>query len=146
MQSRVRAASAADLPALYEVWRTAVADTHTFLSAEDHDAIAILVREQYLPNAALDVVVDGHERALAFMGMTGNTIDSLFVHASARGTGLGRHLVELARTRAASLVTEVNEQNVRGLGFWTHMGFRPTGRTDLDGQGRPYPLVQMAWP
>jgi len=146
MRSRVRASSADDAQALFQVWLTAVATTHDFLSQEDREAIARLVRDQYLPTANLDVAVDDSDRPLAFMGMTGNSIDSLFVHAKARGTGLGRQLVELARTRSARLTTEVNEQNQQGLAFWTHMGFRRTGRTDVDGQGRPYPLVKMAWP
>ena len=146
MRARIRASSADDAQALFQVWLTAVAATHDFLSREDHESIAVLVRDQYLPTAVLDVVVDESDRPLAFMGMTGNAIDSLFVHAAARGTGLGRQLVELARTRATALATEVNEQNRQGLAFWTHMGFRRTGRTEVDGQGRPYPLLIMAWP
>ena len=146
MESRIRKAKRDDASALYEAWRTAVADTHDFLSKADHAAIARLVREQYLPSADLDVAVDGQDRPLAFMGMTGREIDALFVHASARGKGVGRALVELAMSRYPALTTEVNEQNLQGIGFWTHVGFRPTGRSELDGQGRPYPLVRMAWP
>ncbi|MGG2473877.1 acetyltransferase, partial [Rhizobium sp. BR5] len=28
-------------------------------------------------------------------------------------------------------------------GFYRRLGFEPTGRSDLDGQGRPYPLVHL---
>lgn len=116
------------------------------MSAADKLAIAKLVREKYLPTADLDVAVDENSKPIAFMGMTGNEIDALFVHADSRGNGIGRQLVELAVKRHGFLKTEVNEQNIQGVEFWTHVGFRVTGRASLDRQGRPYPLVTMQRP
>jgi len=109
-------------------------------------SIARLVREQYLPDTELDVVVDASDAPLAFMGMSGAEIDSLFVHADRRGEGLGRLLVELACRRAAVLRVEVNEQNRQGVAFWKAMGFREIGRSETDGQGMPYPLLIMERP
>ena len=143
MSVRIRKSRPEDLPCLFDVWRTAVRDTHDFVAEDDHKAIAVLVRDQYLPSADLDVAVDGSDVPLAFMGMTNDEIDSLFVHADARGRGVGRMLVELAFTRAQVVFTEVNEQNEQGVGFWKHMGFSEIGRKEVDGQGRPYPLLRM---
>ena len=140
---RLRKSTPADAPALFEVWRTAVAATHDFLSRQDVDAISRLVRDKYLPTADLDVAVDQDNIPLAFMGMTGSEIDALFVHANARGCGIGRQLAELAFARARVIRTEVNEQNTRAVEFWRHMGFREVGRTDTDRQGKPYPLLLM---
>lgn len=143
MKFRVRKSTAADVPELFEVWRTAVEATHDFVSAEDRAEISKLVREAYLPSADLDVAVDENDKPLAFMGMTGDEIDALFVHAGARGSGLGRLLTELAFSRAPAIRTEVNEQNVQAVEFWKHMGFRQVGRSDTDRQGRAYPLLLM---
>lgn len=143
MDVRIRKSTPADVPRLFEIWQTAVHATHDFVAEEDHKEIAVLVRERYLPTADLDVAVNPEGVPLAFMGMTGNEIDSLFVHSDARGSGVGRELVELAFTRAAVIYTEVNEQNAQGVGFWKHMGFREIGRLDVDDQGRPYPLLRM---
>lgn len=145
MTLAIRKAVPADTDRLFEVWQTAVEATHDFVSAVDKIEIAKLVREDYLPVADLDVVVDADGVPLAFMGMTDAEIDSLFVHADARGTGAGRRLVELAFSRFPVVRTEVNEQNVAGVGFWRHMGFHETGRTETDGQGRPYPLLRLEW-
>lgn len=134
------------MPHLYEVWLTSVATTHDFVTAEDHAEIAKLVKEKYLPTGGLDIAVDENDKPLAFMGMTENEIDSLFVHENARGKGLGRLLVELAFRRAPVIRTEVNEQNHQAVAFWKYMGFRETGRSEIDGQGRPYPLLRMEWP
>ncbi len=143
MEFRIRKSTSSDAPALYEVWRTAVAATHDFLADEDRIEIARLVRELYLPAAELDVVTDQDDKPWAFMGMTGNEIDSLFVHSDTRGSGLGRLLVELAFTRDEIIRTEVNEQNIQGVEFWKHMGFRNVGRLDTDRQGKPYPLLLL---
>jgi putative acetyltransferase len=142
----IRKARPGDIARLFEVWETAVAATHDFVSTEDKAEFATLVRDKYLPAADLDVAVGEDDIAIAFMGMTDNEIDSLFVHADARGTGIGRRLVELAVERHGTLKTEVNEQNAQGVEFWKHMGFRVTGRSELDGQGRPYPLLEMTRP
>ena len=143
MTYRIRKATPADADRLFEVWQTSVDATHDFVTAEDMAEIAKLVREDYLPVADLDLIEDANGTVLAFMGMTGAEIDSLFVHADARGNGVGRVLVDLAMRRFPIVVTEVNEQNTQGVGFWHYMGFRQIGRSDTDGQGRPYPLLRL---
>jgi hypothetical protein len=39
---------------------------------------------------------------------------------------------------------DVNEQNPQAVGFYLHQGFRITGRSPLDGLGKPYPLLHLA--
>ena len=143
MKIRIRKANPGDVPRLFEVWESAVAATHDFVTSHDKAAIAKLVRDDYLPNADLDLAVDENDVALAFMGRSGDEIDSLFVHADARGNGVGRMLCELAFTRGGVIRTEVNEQNTQGVGFWQRMGFRIVERLPLDRQGRAYPILIM---
>lgn len=145
MSVRIRQSKPADAARLYEVWSSAVDATHDFLRTEDRAEIAALVRERYLPSADLDIAVDANDTPLAFMGMTGNEIDSLFVHADARGQGIGRLLVEHALRRGPVVRVEVNEENTQGVAFWRHMGFEQTARSETDRQGRGYPLLLMEW-
>lgn len=37
----------------------------------------------------------------------------------------------------------INEQNPHAVGFYEHLGFTTYRRTDLDEEGRPYPLLYM---
>lgn len=37
----------------------------------------------------------------------------------------------------------MNEQNPDAVGFYEHLGFRTYKRTELDEEGRPYPLLYM---
>jgi ribosomal protein S18 acetylase RimI-like enzyme len=65
-------------------------------------------------------------------------LEDLYVDESARGTGLGRALVQAAVERAAErgcrrMELDVNEQNTAALAFYEQMGFttepKPPGRT-----------------
>lgn len=37
----------------------------------------------------------------------------------------------------------VNEQNLKAVGFYEHMGFETYKRTDFDEEGNSYPLLYM---
>lgn len=125
-----------------EIWGAAVDATHDFLTAEDRVAIGRHVAE-FLPGAPLWLAVDGDDRAIGFLLMNDSHMEALFVDPLHRGSGVGRALVRHATTLHAAITTDVNEQNGQAVGFYRRLGFVPTGRSDRDGQGRPYPLVHL---
>lgn len=43
------------------------------------------------------------------------------------------------------MTTDVNEQNSQAVGFYERMGFRRAGRSEVDGEGRPYPLIHLEY-
>ena len=127
---------------LLAIWRAAVDATHDFLSPEDRVAID-RETEAYLLSASPWVAVDADDRPVGFLCLAGAHLDSLFIHPLRRGAGVGRQLVNFAASMHPALTTEVNAQNAQALGFYRRMGFVETGRTSLDDQGRPYPLIRM---
>lgn len=66
----------------------------------------------------------------------------LFIDADSHGKGIGRSLLRWAIEQGANKL-DVNEQNPQALAFYQHCGFEITGRSALDGQGRPFPLLHM---
>ena len=54
-----------------------------------------------------------------------------------------RFLVEHARATRGELTVDVNEQNTGAVDFYAACGFVVEGRSELDGTGRPYPLLRM---
>ena len=52
-------------------------------------------------------------------------------------------LLDHARRLHGNLSVEVNEQNEEALRFYLAQGFSVVGRSDLDGEGRPFPLLRM---
>lgn len=138
----IRKSIPVDAPALTAIWRESVLATHDFLSREDFNEIETLVGEQYLPNVEVWVIEDDG-KPVGFMGMTESNIDSLFISPDQRGKGIGKHMIAHVKALVGTLTVDVNEQNVQGAGFYRHMGFVETGRSETDDQGRPYPLLHM---
>lgn len=144
MSYRIRNSSPADGEALLSIWRSSVASTHDFVAPLDLAAIDVEVR-RLLPELRATLAIDDGGTAIAFMSFTDGVIEALFVAGEQRGRGAGRALVEHARMRSSSLATAVNEQNHQAVGFYRHLGFRIVGRSETDGDGRPYPLLRMEW-
>jgi len=105
-------------------------------------AIDALVCE-LLPNVLLWFAVDANDCPLAFMFICDGHMEALFVDPVAHGSGIGTALVHHGLSLNANMTTDVNEQNLQALSFYKNMGFRSIGRSPVDGQGRPYPIVHL---
>jgi len=138
----IRPSTKCDGPRVMEIWRKAVDATHDFLKVEDRIALDRELSD-FLPSAPLWLAVDEADEPMGFMMLNDAHMEALFIDPRFIGLGIGRTLVDHAILLCPDLTTDVNEQNGKALGFYRHMGFQPTGRSDLDGQGRPYPLIHL---
>ncbi|EDX1338093.1 acetyltransferase [Salmonella enterica] len=130
---------------LIAIWRRSVDATHDFLSNAYRAELEELVSD-FLPEAPLWVAVTDQDEQVGFMLLTGEHMDALFVDPDVRGQGIGKMLVEHALTLAPGLTTNVNEQNTQAVGFYKKMGFKVTGRSEVDDLGKPYPLLNLIYP
>lgn len=128
--------------ALVDVWERSVRATHAFLSAQEILAIREFVPQALSGVERLVVALEGGV-PLGFMGAEAGRLEMLFLAPEARGRGLGRQLLEEAIARYSVEELTVNEQNPQAVGFYEHLGFRIYKRTELDEEGRPYPLLYM---
>jgi putative acetyltransferase len=140
---RIRRSAPEESDRLFEIWRRAVEATHHFLSPADLNAISAAVRDDYLPSASLWVAADERDRAVAFMGLTGSSVDTLFVDPDFHRRGIGTAMMAHARKIAGPIRVDVNEQNELALAFYKRLGFRAAGRSEQDGAGMPYPLLHL---
>lgn len=127
-----------------KIWRDAVDATHDFLTPEDRAAIEIEVTK-FLPQAPLWLAVDEHDQPLAFMLIENGHMEALFVDPASRGQGIGAALVRHGLTMHPTMTTDVNAQNDQAVGFYEQMGFRRTGVSLTDQQGRPCPLIHLSF-
>ena len=130
-----------DYPILMDIWESAVLDTHDFLKQED-----FLYYREHLPIYFQHVVLYGSEhdgRLVGFIGVAENNIEMLFVHCDYRGKGIGKKLVAHAIEKLQACKVDVNEQNIQAVGFYRHMGFSVVTRSELDAEGKAYPILHM---
>lgn len=139
MTISIRPATVSDFDAIAEVWEASVRDTHQFLPVSEIEALRPVLREQYLPAVDLQVAAGADGGIAGFVGTAAGKIEMLFIAPAARGSGIGSAL--MARTDAPEV--DVNEQNTQALDFYRRRGFQVVGRSPLDGQGRPYPLLHL---
>ena len=142
----IRQANAADHPLLLSIWLRAVRATHPFLQASDIDALLPQLRDIYLPAVELWVAVDSEDSPQGFIGVNQDHVEMLFIDPHLHGQGTGRALLDFVRESRKTLSVDVNEQNPQAVGFYLHYGFVQTGRSPLDGEGRPFPLLHMKLP
>lgn len=142
----IHAAQPRDYDRITEVWEASVRATHHFLPEAAIAQLRPLIREIYLAAVDLQVYRDAHGDIIGFVGVAEQRIEMLFVHPQQRGTGIGTQLLRHAVQTLGATAVDVNEQNPQAVGFYQHQGFVVTGRSPLDGQGQPYPLLHLALP
>jgi putative acetyltransferase len=140
----IRRATPTDREALVDIWLRSVRATHTFLSEQEVQSLLPPTRD-YLTSdePELWVLCSDSGELMGFMGMAGSKVDALFLAPEFHGRGGGRQLVRHARQLRGELTVDVNEQNPAARAFYEACGFVVEGRSELDDQGRPYPLLHM---
>jgi len=133
-----------DYPELIAVWEASVRATHGFLSEEDIQVLRPLILEQYFDAVELYCVRDEQGVIQGFCGVAHGNLEMLFVAPESRGRGIGTALCRHAVDHLGVTRVDVNEQNPQALGFYEHFGFKIIGRSPLDGQGNPFPLLHLA--
>lgn len=140
----LRPSAPQDVNRTVEIWCHAVDATHHFLRPEDRIALELKVRT-FFATAPLTLAVDEHDHPLGFMLVQDGNMDALFIDPKHHRKGIGQALVAEALRQTPNLTTDVNEQNRSAAAFYERLGFVPTGRSELDGQGRPYPLIHLRY-
>lgn len=132
-----------DFPRVLEVWEASVRATHDFLSEEDIQFLKPLIPGALTHVAELACVRDAAGEVAGFVGVEGDKVEMLFVHPTQRGRGVGSRLLNYAVEVLGAQTVDVNEQNAQAVGFYLRMGFEVEGRSELDGTGRPFPLLHL---
>ena len=131
----------ADYPRLIEIWESAVLNTHDFLKEED-----FLYYKEHIPMYFEHVELLGYEEngiLVGFMGVAEENLEMLFIHNDFRSKGVGKKLILHGIEHLNVTKVDVNEQNTQAADFYKYIGFQVLERTELDGQGKAYPILKM---
>lgn len=112
-----------DLGTVMQIWLHGNLDAHAFIPASFWTGHFEIVRNM-LPQAELYVHESEDTRQIdGFIGLTGNHIEGIFVAKAARSKGVGKALLEYAKSRKPSLTLSVYQKNQRALAFYRRKQF-----------------------
>ena len=106
-----------------QIWLHGNLDAHAFIPASFWRGHFEIVRDM-LPQAELYVHEDKDTQQIdGFIGLTENHIEGIFVAESARSKGVGKSLLEYAKSRKPYLTLSVYQKNERALAFYQREQF-----------------------
>ena len=132
-----------DLGTVMQIWLHGNLDAHAFIPASFWTGHFEIVRNM-LPQAELYVHDSEDTRQIdGFIGLTGNHIEGIFVAKAARSKGVGKALLEYAKSRKPSLTLSVYQKNQRALAFYQREQF--TVQSEGIDEDTNEADIQMLW-
>lgn len=141
---KIRLYANEDNARLVDIWLAAVRATHHFLTEDDIQFFLPQLRDLHIPALEVHVAEGEDGQLLGFAGLDGANLEMLFIDPIHHGRGIGKRLVDHAVALKGRLKVDVNEQNPGALAFYLKCGFTQIGRSELDGSGKPFPLLHLA--
>ena len=126
---------------LIEVWGKSVRSSHHFLSEEDLMHYRSRIMGTYFH--AVELYVIRQPNIVAFMWLSDDMVEMLFVLPSEKGKGYGSTLLKYALTEKRIRKIDVNEQNSEAYQFYLRKGFKVIGKDYTDADGKPYPIIHL---
>jgi len=106
-----------------QIWLHGNLDAHAFIAASFWTEHFEMVRD-LLPQAELYVHENENTGQIdGFIGLTENHIEGIFVAKAARSKGIGKALLEYAKSRKPRLTLGVYQKNERALAFYQREQF-----------------------
>lgn len=138
----IQQATEKDFERLSHIWEASVRATHHFLPEDYLQLIKRLLPEIFAAMPVM-VYVDEHAAINGFLGVAGDKVEMLFIDPAHMGKGIGRKLMQYALVELKAVKVDVNEHNEQATAFYRHLGFVVKSRSELDGMGKPFPLLHM---
>ncbi|RHX85975.1 GNAT family N-acetyltransferase [Leptospira stimsonii] len=125
------------------LWERSVRATHDFVSGEDIEYFKSLVNNIDFNSFQVYCCLQKNQIVVGFIGVDEHRIEMFFLEPDFIGKGIGKLLIEFALSKLGVTEVDVNEQNVNAVKFYSKFGFRTYDRTELDPEGKKYPILKM---
>lgn len=121
----IRKQRESDLDDVTRIWLTSNLGAHDFIPEEYWKGNLDAVRSA-IGGAEVYVHEDDRGRLDGFIGLDGEFIEGLFVAEGARSHGVGKMLLDHAKSRKRRLELSVYRKNTRAAAFYNREGFTVT--------------------
>lgn len=120
----IRTFRESDLSAIMKIWLDTNIKTHNFISEEYWTSNYDMVKE-ILPKAEIYVYEDDVTNLIdGFIGLTNSYIAGLFVKDTAQQKGIGKQLLDYAKSIKSEMSLSVYQENVRAVHFYKREQFQ----------------------
>ncbi len=113
-----------DLSAVMQIWLDTNIKAHDFISKEYWTGNYEMVKE-ILPKAEIYVYEDDAAKLIdGFIGLTDSYIAGLFVKETAQSKGIGKQLLDYAKSIRSNMSLSVYQKNMRAVHFYQREQFQ----------------------
>ncbi len=134
-----------DLDDLLEVWHQASVIAHHFMDDEFFADEREAIQNDHLPIADT-WVYESDGKVVGFISLLGHQIGAIFVHPAMQRKGIGRILMDHARSLCGQLELEVFKANRVGRAFYDRYGFEVVEEYFHESLGQPMLKMQLDVP
>lgn len=117
----IRELHKADIDKVADIWLDTNIKAHSFIPAEYWESNFEFVKEMMLQAEVYVYEVD-HE-IQGFIGMTDEYINGIFVCGEMQSQGIGKSLLDYAKSKKKKLLLNVYQKNARAISFYQREGF-----------------------
>lgn len=117
----IRELHKADIDKVADIWLDTNIKAHSFIPAEYWESNSELVKEMMLQ--AEVYVYDVDHEIQGFIGMTDEYINGIFVCGEMQSQGIGKFLLDYAKSKKKKLLLNVYQKNARAISFYQREGF-----------------------
>ena len=131
-----------DLDDLLEVWHQASVIAHHFMDDEFFAGERKAIQNDHLPIADT-WVYESEGKVVGFISLLGENVGAIFVHPAMQSKGIGRSLMDHARSLRGQLQLEVFKANRAARAFYDQYGFEVVEEYFHEALGHPMLKMQL---
>ena len=117
----IRKLQRSDINRVAEIWLDTNLKAHDFISEQYWRSNFDMVKEALLQ--AEVYVYESGEKVQGFIGLDGEYIEGIFVSDGMQSQGIGKALLDYAKSRKSELRLNVYRKNTRAIRFYQREGF-----------------------
>lgn len=111
----------ADIDKIMEIWLNSNIEAHNFIDKSYWEKNFEMVKNA-LPQAEI-YIYEENNNIMGFVGLVENYIAGIFVEKNFRGKGIGKKLLDYAKSIKNNLTLNVYEKNIDAVKFYKREGF-----------------------